>query len=446
MPQMFNRLFNIRAGESGLVITLGCILLGNALTQKISEIVAVSTFVSEVGTAPFLMVFIGSSLVNLLITGAQALWVDRFDRIKLLRGIGVVFGVAFISLRLLVLFHAPRWLTYGLLYILSEQQLVFFPMAFWLLANAMFDTPQSQRLFPVVGSLGFVGNLLGLGVAALSPALFTQVGIKPEEILLFNSLIYLIIPSALAMGLKGVRLRKTHQKLEPIQQTLSEGWAFVRAVPAFYYLTLSILGVVICATALEYHFFVQTAAAFPNTNSFQVFFSLFTLLRILLYILFQSLLTQRLIQHIGIKNTFWIQPISSCLGALSMMAIPGLAGGVSGILLQKIPQYTVDETARKTLQSFVPEEQRGQVKLFIDSYLVSAGVIVGATITGAIVVVSRFLDLTYYFYAYLTAGAIAAAVAIGAIAQMRSVYDNSLLNKRLKHRQQSRPGLDKLDF
>ena len=446
MPQMFNRLFNIRAGERGLVITLGCILLGNALTQKIAEIVAVSNFVSEVGAAPFLIVLIISSLVNLLIIGAQPLWVDRCDRIKLLRSLGVVFGVVFISLRLLLLFHAPRWLTYGLLYIISEQQLVFFPVAFWLLANAMFDTPQSKRLFPVLGSLGFVGNLLGLGVAALSPALLTQVGIQPAEILLVNSVIYLLICSALAMGLQGVRLRKTPQKLEPLQAALLEGWAFVREVPAFQYLAISVLGVGICATAIDYHFFVQAVAAFPTTYGFQVFFSLFTLLRILLYILFQSLVTQRLIQRFGIKNAFWVQPISSCLGALSMMALPGLAGGVSGVLFQKIPQYTVDETARKTLQGFVPGEQRRQVSLFIDGYLVSAGVIIGALITGAVVGVSRFLDLTHYFYVYLTVGAIAAAVAIWAIAQMRSVYDHSLLSQRFKPRQQGSPGLDKLDF
>lgn len=446
MPQPRRHPFNVRSGEGRLVLVLGSILLGNAMAHRISEIVSVSNFVSDVGTAQFLIVLVLSSGISLFMTGLQSLLVDRFDRIKLMRAIGFALGLAFVLLRVLFLFNAPNWLTYGFLYLLSDQQLLFFPMIFWILANDIFDVAQSKRLFPVLGSLGFVGNLMGIAVTAFMPILFATTAVKTEEILMVNILIYLLIQGIAEIGLKEAKLRKTHAKVETMQETLSEGWDFVQGVPAFRFLTISILGIIICETAIEYHFFVVTEATYADAGGFQIFLSLFTLVRILCYILIQTFITPRLIQSIGIKHNFFIQPISSCLGALSMMVVPGLPGGIAGIVFQKFPQYTIDETARKTLEGFVPEERRGRVSLFLDSYVISVGVILGAILTGSVVFWGRRFGMSGYAYGYLMIGAIAALVATWSIFRMCKVYDSSLLNWRLKRRQRGKSVLDKLDF
>lgn len=446
MPSQIQQFFKIRAGETPLVLVMGAIILSNALAQKISEIVSVSNFVTDVGTVQFLGVLIITSSISLLMTGVQSLLVDRFNRIQLLRLIGFGLGIAFVVLRLLFLFQAPAWLTFGLFYLLSEQQLVFFPMAFWVLASDVFDVSQGKRLFPLLASLGFVGSLLGIGVAALSPLLFARAAIKPEEILMVNILIYLVLHGLIESGLGQVKLRPMRHKVESLQATLSEGWKFVQDVPAFRYLTIAIFGIIICETAIEYHFLTVSEAAFTQTTQFQIFFSLFTLGRVIIYMLIQAFITQRVIQGIGLKNTFLIQPLSSLLAVGSMLLFTGFGGGIAGVLSQKIPQYTIDETARKTLQGFVPEERRGRVSLFMDSYLPAMGIIVGACATGSVVLVGRGLGFAAYFYIYLMVAAIAASVAVWAIVKMRSVYDSSLFNWRLKRRQRGKSVLDKLDF
>jgi len=446
MPSPLQQFFKVRAGETHLVLVMGAIILSNALAQKISEIVSVSHFVTDVGTVQFLGVLIITSSISLFMTGLQSLLVDRFNRIQLLRIIGFGLGLAFVVLRLLFLFNAPSWLTYGLFYLLSDQQLVFFPMAFWVLANDVFDVSQSQRLFPLLASMGFVGSLVGIGISAISPALFQQANIKPEEILMVNILIYLLLHVLIENGMKDVKLRQVRHKVEPMRETLAEGWKFVQDVPVFRYLTIAILGTIICETALEYHFLVLSESTFAETSRFQIFFSLFTLIRVVIYMLIQALVTRRVIQGISLKNTFLIQPISSLLGSLSMVIFTGLGGGVTGILFQKIPQYTIDETARKALQGLVPEERRGRVSLFMDSYLAATGIIVGAALTGIIVLVGRSIGYSSYFYAYLAVGAIAASVSIWSILKMRSVYDSSLFNWRLKRRQRGKSVLDKIDF
>ena len=446
MSSTLQQFFKIRVGETHLVLVMGIIILSNALAQKISEIVSVSNFVTDVGTVQFLGVLITTSVISLVMTGLQSLLVDRFNRIQLLRTIGFGLGLSFVVLRLLFIFRAPAWLTYGLFYLLSEQQLVFFPMAFWVLANDMFDVSQGKRLFPLLGSMGFIGSLIGIGIAAISPALFQRAAINSEEILMVNILIYLLLYMAITQGLQRVKLRQVRRKAESMQETLSEGWKFVQDVPVFRYLTIAILGIIVCETAIEYHFLTVSENTFTDTTSFQVFFSLFTLARIVIYMIVQAVITQRIIQNIGLKNTFLIQPISSLLGSLSMMALTGLGGGITGIMFQKLPQYTIDETARKSLQGFVPEERRGRVSLFMDSYLVSIGIISGALLTAMSVLIGRSLNYSAYFYIYLSIAAIAAMVAIWSILKMRSVYDNSLFNWRLKRRQRGKSVLDKIDF
>jgi MFS family permease len=100
----------------------------------------------------------------------------------------------------------------------------------------------------------------------------------------------------------------------------------------------------------------------------------------------------------------------------------------------KLTRETVDDSSRKSFQALVPEERRGRVSTFMDSYLASVGTIVAAISTGLIVLIGQWsgkdLNLVYLAIAFL-----ASILAIWAAFRMRSVYEKSLLNWRLKRRQ-----------
>jgi AAA family ATP:ADP antiporter len=106
----------------------------------------------------------------------------------------------------------------------------------------------------------------------------------------------------------------------------------------------------------------------------------------------------------------------------------------------------VDESARKAFQALVPEERRGRVSIFMDSYLFVVSNIVGIVLTGAIIVMGLRLGVPDYFYGYLAVAVLAALVAIWAILRVRAVYDSSLLNWRLKRRQRGVSVLEGLEF
>jgi AAA family ATP:ADP antiporter len=446
MKAFLKRLLHLQPGEAGIVLVLGLLLLSNSMAQQVSGIVAVSGFLEEGGVNQILVVWSVDMILIVVTTALQSLIIDRFDRITLIRWLAFAFAALFAGLRALFTFVPVGWLNYSLLYLVSEQQWLFFPLVFWVLGNDVFDMAQSKRLFPVIASLGFVGKLVGIGIAAVSPGLFAQMGIKPEEILNLNILIYMFAFLLISTGLEKAKVRRTAQKHETVRETLTEGWGFVREVLSFRYLMLAIVALIVCDTVLEFRFLVVSDQTFVSPGSYQTFYSLYRLCFTLASFAIQSLLTSRIIGRVGLKNAFLILPFSALTGAAWMLALPGIVSSVGGMVLQKLPAFTVDESARKAFQALVPEERRGRVSMFMDSYLFAAGTLIGCASTGAIIFLGLQLNLSRYFYAYLVVGLLAALIAIWAVFKMRAVYDSSLFNWRLKRRQRGSSVLDKLDF
>jgi len=447
VTERLGQLFRLRSGEAGLVLAMGLVLLGNSLAQQVSDITAISNFLSAGGVNQILIVWAVDSGILLLTTGLQSLIIDRFNRVALVRGILLALGLAFVVLRLLFILQAPEWLNYALLYLLAQQQWLFFPLVFWILANDIFNMAQAKRVFPLIGSGDFAGKLLGIGVAASAPFVVRAIpGLQTQDLLVMNALIYFLAALGITLALRKVKFRQTAQPHETVRETLTEGWGFVKEVPAFRFLALAIMALLLCDTVIEFRFLVVSDGAFPDPARYQTFYSLYRLGLTLIAFVVQTLFTSRIISKLTLKNAFFLKPIGVLLGALSMIAYPSIFTAVGGVLLLRLPQYTVDDPARKTFQALVPEERRGRVSIFMDSYLYSAGVILGCLTTGAIVFAGTRFAWPSHFYAYLALAVVAAALAIIAIVRMRSVYETSLFNWRLKRRQRGKSVLDGLDF
>jgi AAA family ATP:ADP antiporter len=449
MKSQLKTLLNVRSGEARLVLLLGLLLMGNSMALAISNVVSVSGFLSEVGVNELLIVWIVDMLLVILATGLQSLVVDRFNRVSLLRWMSFVFALFYVLLRLLFVFGVPGWINYSLLFLLTEQQWLFFPLIFWILANDTFDMAQTKRLFPLIASGNFTGQIIGLGIAAAAPGLMSRANIPTNELLSLNVILYLLVYVMISEGLHQIKVRQTPHQQETVREALTEGWGFVKDVPSFRYLTLAMIMVTVSFTIVEFHclFVASTDSAFSDADSFQTFYSLYNLVATIAAITIQTFLTSRIINKINLKNTFFIYP-ASLLGSVALiLAFPtSVASVVTGVGLPRLSRGTVDETARKTFQALVPEERRGRVSMFMDSYLFAVGAIIGSLILGAIILSGKVFDLDHTYYIYLAISLWAAVVTLLLIFRMRSVYDASLLNWRLKRRQRSAGVLDKLDF
>jgi AAA family ATP:ADP antiporter len=446
MQNRLQRLFRLQPGEGMLWLILGLILLFNSIALQISGIVSVAGFLSTGGVNQFLLVFLIDYTFILLVGGVQSLIVDKFDRVKLFAWTSLVFAVIFIVLRLLFVLKVPEAIIYLLMYLTTEQQFIFFPLVFWVLANDALSMAQTKRLFPLISSWGFVGKLVGIIIAGFSPALFAALGMATENVLILNIVIYLGIFLLIIFGLRNLTIRKTLDAHESVKQTLMEGWGFIKEVPSFRYLMLGILALGLCDTIIEFRFLVVSNQFFPTRIDFQSFYSVYRLIMTILSFLVQTLLSTWLIQKIELKRVFLILPVIAMAGAGLMIVAPGLPMAMISLLLLQVMRDTTDDSARKSFTSLVPEERRGRVSTFISNYLPALGTILACLITGTIVLIGlaqgRDLHVLYMIVALL-----GGAVAVAMIIRMIAVYDSSLLSWRIKRRQRVQGSvLDKLDF
>jgi hypothetical protein len=108
----------------------------------------------------------------------------------------------------------------------------------------------------------------------------------------------------------------------------------------------------------------------------------------------------------------------------------------------------VDLSSRKAFQAMVPNEKRGRVSMFLDSYLPSGGTIIGSMLAFLIISAGlRFgIPRQDYSAVYLGAGILLAFVAVYAAYRVRATYEQSMLNWQLKRRTRGASVLDKMDF
>jgi hypothetical protein len=394
----------------------------------------ISGFLNSGGVNSILIVlFVDYAFI--LITGAlQALVIDKFKRKDLILWATLVFALAFVFLRMMFLFKAPDWLNYSIMYILAEQQFILFPLIFWVLANDIFKISQAKRLFPVISGWNFAGKLIGIGIAAISPLLFANLGIKAEEILTINTFIYLLAFIVLWSGLRNIEVRETVTQTETLRETLREGWDFMTKVPSFRFMMYTIIALAVADTIIEFRFLVVTDSVYQDQASYQTFFSMYRLGITMLSLILQAFVTGVLIKYMQLKNTFLFFPVVAFVGAMAMILLPGVNIAIAAMASVKLIRDTINDSGRKSFQGLVPEERRGRVSTLMETYLPSIGTMLACVAGIAIVYTGVALGVSVVFW-YLLVAALGGVFALVAVLKMRSVYDASLYNWRLKRRQ-----------
>jgi ATP:ADP antiporter, AAA family len=443
MQEKFSKWLPLRAGESGLVITLGFILFANYAAMGVTKVVSVSGFLSEVKDHYILLVWAIDMVLLILATGLQSLIVDRYDRVKLMAGVLIVFAILYTALPLTFLTKGfPASVSYTLIYLLNDQQWRFFPVVFWILVNDIYDPATGRRLMPIIGTFAFIGTIIGLAIAAVD----AQMQFGPVTLLLLNASIFFI-----AFAISQIRLRTV--KLPPpigknqdsMKETLTEGWEFIKTVPAFAYLALGMLATGSVMTVLLYD--AISDAKLDLGSGFQSFYATYNLLIAIFSIFLQSFST-RIIEKLTLKRSFFIQPFMMLISTIANFLIPGFISSSLAQGTSRITYDTTDLSARKAFQAMVPNEKRGRVSIFLDSYLPSGGTIIGSLITFAIITIGLSLNITrpQYSLIYIGVGIATALVAIYAAYKVRATYEQSMLNWKLKRRTRGASVLDSISF
>src|SRR5262245_10362410 len=446
MIDRLSQRLNLKPGEWKLAFPLLMLLAINTLVFELSDVVSTAGFVSNIGLPQIPWLWIVDMVIILLLSGGYALVVDRVPRVQLISWLFGGFAGLYLLLVLLFRFGAPDLLNYPLLYILADQQWAIFPLAFWALANDVYTLSEAKRLFPVMGAGAAIGSSLGNGLAAASAFIFSKYGGNVSQLLMLNAFILMVgfVLLRLTFRYRPVHARQSQEREPSLQEAVQTGLDYFKNVPLFRYLSLAMLSGYLAYTIIQYYFFYTLDQTFPNELGFQSFFGLYNIILIVCTLLFQWLLTGRLLARLELRSAFIIFPATLFLAAGWALVVPGLVGGVLGYFLLSVLEQAWDIPARKSIQSLIPDERRGRVSTFLDSYLYVLAVMAGCLIL-ILLQGGSILPAQASVIIYLIVATLAAAGAIWAAIRLRSGYEQSLLNWRLA-RSRRKSMLDGIEF
>jgi hypothetical protein len=171
-----------------------------------------------------------------------------------------------------------------------------------------------------------------------------------------------------------------------------------------------------------------------DAGSLQTFFGAVMLGSLLICLLMQTFVAERLQDRIGIPGVLIILPVMTVLAGVTLavgIAIQSLALLALGLAFWFIPRWSVDENARRAALALVPDERRTRVSFIVDLLPISIGLL----IAGPLAAVGY---LTGYLWVIPTLGAVLTAIAIPLALKVRRGWADSLLNWRLRRRKQNR--------
>ena len=426
---------NIRPEERKLVISLVIVLAITTLVLELSDVIATGGFVSKVGPQNIFWLWIVDMVITILTAGVYALAVDRMERVRLIKFLMLGFSILFLLLRFVFSVGAPDWVSYPLLYILTDQFYAVFPLAFWAMVNDLYTVSEGKRLFPIITMGTALGSILGNGLAALSGWILRRSGGDPASLLPLGSVLLLVglVTLEVVFAKRIVNARQAREETIDIKQTVSVGLDYIRNVPIFTFLAVSMLFSGVAFTVIEFNFLSSVdQAVSQDPLQFQAFYGSFKIVLIVSILLVQALFSNRFLERIGLKNSFIFQPVALLLGAGLAFLIPGVYGAAGARYLAFLVHQSWDEPARKSLENLVPDERRGRVAVMIDRYLYDLSTIFASLVLGLLLLLEPgTAGSGIAISIYIGMAIVAACIAVWAGFRIRARYDASLLDWRL---------------
>lgn len=406
-----------------------------AFAGYLTEVVATSQMLALVGPTAPLIIFPLGGLGLIAIALLQFRFVDHRARLPMIRTVGLAYAVVFALATALVLQSLVPAIAIGVIWLLADQLNFLMPLLIWSLAGDEFNVAESRKVFPWIVTWAYGGQVLGLGVSAVSPWILTGMDVPLTWLLVVPPLICAFVALWLPRALRGSHAAKGSARPENTRAAIGSARDFIAGVPVWrHFLVASILTFVAGLTL--YLMFLVEAEGLVGADAaqLQTLLGFAALGWFLLCWAIQTWGAERLQNRIGIPGVLLLLPIAVIVGGVIMAlgsVTATLAILIIGVSFWVIPRYSIDENARRSALAFVPDERRARVSFVVDLLPIALGLIV----SGPLALIGLATG-TYWIVA--VACVVVAALAVPAALAVRRQWDDSLLNWRLRRRKQNR--------
>ncbi len=232
----------------------------------------------------------------------------------------------------------------------------------WTLANDLFTTREAKRVFGVVGAGGIFGAIAG---GSLTGFLAGRIGAANLPLV---AALLLCIAAAIAFALARYRIpTKTRAESEPPPRQLSDSLRIVSHSPHLRLVAMLVLITALATKMVDMQYTAMLEVTFDkDTDAITAFDGTFTAIAGIVGLLFQTLLTSRLLVVLGLGGTILALPLALTLGTailiptLTMWAAVILRGGDATL------KHSIDRSSRELVYLPVSRSIKVQAKSAID--------------------------------------------------------------------------------
>jgi len=246
---------------------------------------------------------------------------------------------------------------------------------FWSFLSEIFKTNQAKRLFGVIAAGGTAGGIFGpLLTALLVPVLGTEKLLLVSAGFLSIALYSIFRLHALHLGNTSKKQNGNENKPETfIKGDILAGVRLVLRSPYLLGISLMILLYAALSTFLYFHQLTIVERAYSDPVARTTVFSIIELLANGLALLFQLLLTRRIIGRLGIAWTLALVPLLLCLGFVALWYAPVLGVIVAVQVIKRAGNYAITRPVREMLYVVLSKEEQYKAKNLIDTVIYRGG-------------------------------------------------------------------------
>jgi len=377
MLKHLGKWLKIYQDEIGLFLWSALVLFlirsSNILFNNFAE----TAFLKRFGVEYLPYVTAVNSLATFLIMGLLTGLMVRIQGNRLLANTLLICGSSVAALRFVI--PLQTHLVYPLLYILKTQYEVLLAFLFWNLANDLFNTRQSKRIFPLITAGGIIGGILGsFGTPLLAEAI-------SMDNLMFAYLVTTVAgavvvhkmgnlyPAALLLdrGPKGDKSKSS--VIGEIRQVLP----ILKQSTLVKILVLLTLLPNVVIPIINYQFSFAVDQTFDTEGGMIQFFGYFRGAQNVIA-LFISLFVGRIYARFGLPVALMFHPFNYVLAFLAFLLRFDLFSAIYARFSTVVLRNAINNPARAVLMGLFPISYRAVLRSFLRGIVVRVGVLMGS--------------------------------------------------------------------
>jgi len=394
MLKLIGKWLNIYEDEIGLFMWSMILLFLIRSSGIIFNNFAETAFLKRFGVEYLPIVYMLNSIATFIIMGVIAGVMIRLPGVRLLSYLLVFCGTSVAGLRFLIPFGFD--LLYPLLFMLKAQYEILLGLLFWNLANDLFNTRQSKRLFPLITAGGVLGDIIGsfgtpimARIISMDNLMLVYLGITMLGAITVKGL-GSRFPTILLTDKRTITAKKSKSRTGIIEEIKKIIPLIKESTLVKILILLTFLPNVI-VPIMNYQFNFAVNEQFATEGGMIAFFSYFRGFMNVIS-LFLLLFVGRAYGRLGLPVVLMFHPFNYILAFLAFLLRFDIFSAMYARMSTNILRTTFNKPATAVLMGLFPESHRAVMRAFLRGTVVRIGLLISS---GIILISENFFHPRY---------------------------------------------------